>query len=49
MSGLCFVLINFATMVYFDPTYLAEKGGATGPPQWVYFTYVGFYREESDN
>lgn len=34
------VLINFATLVYYDPNYLAEKGGADGPPQWVYFTYV---------
>jgi ethanolaminephosphotransferase len=34
------VLINFATMVYYDPKYLAYKGGAAGPPQWMYFTYV---------
>ncbi|KAK7695143.1 hypothetical protein QCA50_002333 [Cerrena zonata] len=40
LSGLCMVLINFATLVYYDPNYLAEKGGATGPPQWVYFTWA---------
>lgn len=27
-------------MLYYDPGYLTQKGGATGPPQWVYFTYV---------
>lgn len=26
-------------MLYYDPTYLAEKGGATGPPHWVYYTW----------
>ncbi|PSR72058.1 hypothetical protein PHLCEN_2v12088 [Hermanssonia centrifuga] len=40
MCGLCMVLINFATLLYYDPTYLAEKGGATGPPRWIYFTLV---------
>lgn len=40
MSGLCLVIFNFLTLLYYDPTYLAEKDGATGPPQWVYFTYV---------
>ena len=38
------VVINFATLVYFDPEYLAEKEGASGPPQWVYFTYVLYVR-----
>lgn len=37
-SGFVLVLLNFATMLYYDPTYLTEKGGATGPPQWIYFT-----------
>lgn len=40
LSGLCLVLLNFLTMLYYDPTYLTLKGGATGPPQWVYFTCV---------
>ncbi|KAJ3547758.1 hypothetical protein NM688_g5370 [Phlebia brevispora] len=40
MSGLCFVLFNFATLLYYDPAYLAEKGGASGPPQWIYFTWA---------
>ncbi|KAI0053462.1 Choline/ethanolaminephosphotransferase [Auriscalpium vulgare] len=44
LSGLSIVLFNFATMVYYDPTYLAEKGGATGPPHWVYFTWgIGLF------
>ena len=40
LSGLSIILLNFATLIYYDPTYLAEKGGATGPPNWVYFTCV---------
>jgi hypothetical protein len=40
LSGLAFVLINFATLSFYDPTYLTAKGGATGPPNWVYFTCV---------
>lgn len=33
------VLVNIFTMLYYDPKYLAEKGGATGPPHWIYYTY----------
>ena len=40
LSGLCLVLLNFATLMYFDPDYLSEKEGASGPPRWVYFTYA---------
>lgn len=40
LSGLVMVLINFATLIYYDPDYLSEKGGATDPPRWIYFTYV---------
>ena len=40
LSGLAFVLLNFATLLFYDPKYLTEKGGATGPPNWVYFTCV---------
>ncbi|OBZ79805.1 hypothetical protein A0H81_01304 [Grifola frondosa] len=40
LLGLCMVLVNFATMLYYDPKYLAEKGDADGPPQWIYFTRV---------
>ncbi|KAF4573669.1 hypothetical protein EYR36_008187 [Pleurotus pulmonarius] len=39
LSGLCLVLLNFLTMLYYDPNYLTLKGGASGPPQWVYFTW----------
>ncbi|CAE6494615.1 unnamed protein product [Rhizoctonia solani] len=38
--GLCLVLTNFATLLYYDAAYLTEKGGATGPPQWIYFTWA---------
>jgi ethanolaminephosphotransferase len=34
------VFINFITMVMYDPGYLAEKGGAAGPPNWMYYTCV---------
>jgi ethanolaminephosphotransferase len=44
LSGLSFVLLNFATLAFYDPSYLTEKGGATGPPNWVYFTCVSLYR-----
>ncbi|KAI0299803.1 Choline/ethanolaminephosphotransferase [Russula brevipes] len=44
LSGLAIVLLNFATLLYYDPTYLAEKGGGTGPPNWVYFTWgIGLF------
>lgn len=34
------VILNFATLLYYDPAYLTEKGDGVvnGPPQWVYFT-----------
>ncbi|CAE6477493.1 unnamed protein product [Rhizoctonia solani] len=38
--GLCLVLSNFATLLYYDAAYLTEKGGASGPPKWVYFTWA---------
>lgn len=38
LSGLMMVLLNFATLLYYDPAYLTEKGGAAGPPHWLYFT-----------
>jgi len=40
LSGLAFVLLNFATLLFYDPMYLTEKGGSTGPPNWVYFTWA---------
>ncbi|KIP05510.1 hypothetical protein PHLGIDRAFT_128827 [Phlebiopsis gigantea 11061_1 CR5-6] len=40
MSGLMMVVLNFATLLYYDPAYLIEKEGAGGPPQWVYFTWA---------
>ncbi len=40
LTGLMIVIINFATMLYYDPVYLTEKGGAVGPPQWLFFTWV---------
>lgn len=40
MSGLCMVLLNFLTLLYYDPAYLTEKESAEGPPQWIYFTYA---------
>ncbi|PCH34342.1 Choline/ethanolaminephosphotransferase [Wolfiporia cocos MD-104 SS10] len=39
LSGLCMVLLNFATLLYYDPTYLTDKEGA-GPPQWIYLTWA---------
>jgi ethanolaminephosphotransferase len=31
--------MNFITMIYYDPLYLAEKDGATGPPDWMYWVW----------
>jgi ethanolaminephosphotransferase len=33
-------MFNVATLIYYDPTYLTEKTGATGPPKWIYFTWA---------
>lgn len=48
--GLSTVFFNFATLVYYDPAFLAEKGGATGPPQWVYYTWAAglFFYQSMD-
>ncbi|KAI0319538.1 Choline/ethanolaminephosphotransferase [Amylostereum chailletii] len=48
LSGLAIVVFNFATMVYYDPTYLAHKEGSTGPPNWIYFTWgIGLFLYQS--
>ncbi|TFK70097.1 Choline/ethanolaminephosphotransferase [Pluteus cervinus] len=48
LTGLMIVIINFATMLYYDPVYLTEKGGAVGPPQWLFFTWaVGLFLYQS--
>ena len=43
LTGLSLVLVNFATLVYYDPKFLCEKEGAEGPPHWIYFTYVFYF------
>ncbi|KAI0931051.1 hypothetical protein AcW1_001453 [Taiwanofungus camphoratus] len=40
LSGLSLVLLNFATLIFYDPAYLTEAEGARGPPHWVYFTWA---------
>ncbi|RDB19530.1 putative CDP-alcohol phosphatidyltransferase class-I family protein C22A12.10 [Hypsizygus marmoreus] len=40
LIGLMIVFFNFITMIYYDPLYLTAKGGASGPPQWMYFTWA---------
>ncbi|PIL31284.1 hypothetical protein GSI_05982 [Ganoderma sinense ZZ0214-1] len=40
LTGLSLVLVNFATLVYYDPKFLCEKEGAEGPPHWIYFTWA---------
>ncbi|KAG8900825.1 hypothetical protein FRB99_005748 [Tulasnella sp. 403] len=40
LLGLCLVLVNFFTLLCYDPFYLTEKDGATGPPRWVYFSWA---------
>ncbi|KAJ7207492.1 Choline/ethanolaminephosphotransferase [Mycena pura] len=47
LSGLCIVIVNFATVFWHDPTYLAEKGGVV-MPSWVYFSCaVGLFLYQS--
>ncbi|KAJ7077596.1 CDP-alcohol phosphatidyltransferase-domain-containing protein [Mycena crocata] len=36
LLGLSIVFLNFATVLFYDPAYLAEKGGVV-IPSWVYF------------
>jgi len=47
LMGLGIVLVNFLTLLYYDPLYLTNKdvanGMAVGPPQWIYFTCVIFF------
>ncbi|KZO96408.1 Choline/ethanolaminephosphotransferase [Calocera viscosa TUFC12733] len=38
--GLCIVFLNFAILLWYDPLYRSEAGGASGPPNWVYFTWA---------
>ncbi|KDQ15750.1 hypothetical protein BOTBODRAFT_31637 [Botryobasidium botryosum FD-172 SS1] len=48
LCGLSAVFFNFATLVYYDPAYLCEWGGASGPPRWVYFTWaIGLFFYQS--
>ncbi|KAK0224724.1 choline ethanolaminephosphotransferase [Armillaria nabsnona] len=48
LSGLCIVFMNFLTMIYYDPAYLTEKGGATPLPSWIYFTWgIGLFLYQS--
>ncbi|KAG0706676.1 CDP-alcohol phosphatidyltransferase-domain-containing protein [Suillus ampliporus] len=48
LLGLCIVVFNVSTLLYYDPLYLTEKDGATGPPQWIYFTWaIGLFMYQS--
>lgn len=48
LLGLCIVAFNVVTLLYYDPLYLTEKDGATGPPQWIYFTWaIGLFMYQS--
>ncbi|KAJ4000283.1 choline ethanolaminephosphotransferase [Lentinula boryana] len=47
LSGLCIVILNFITLLYYDPSYVTEKGGAH-VPQWIYFTWgIGLFLYQS--
>ncbi|KAG2144675.1 CDP-alcohol phosphatidyltransferase-domain-containing protein [Suillus bovinus] len=48
LLGLCIVVFNVITLLYYDPLYLTEKDGAPGPPQWIYFTWaIGLFMYQS--
>ncbi|KAJ7292627.1 hypothetical protein C8J57DRAFT_1549851 [Mycena rebaudengoi] len=47
LSGLSIVFLNFATMIFFDSAYLAEKGGVF-VPRWAYFSWaIGLFLYQS--
>ncbi|KAK7063617.1 choline ethanolaminephosphotransferase [Favolaschia claudopus] len=47
LSGLSIVFFNFATLFWYDPGYLAEKGGVL-MPDWVYFSCsIGLFLYQS--
>ncbi|KAJ4478390.1 Choline/ethanolaminephosphotransferase [Lentinula aciculospora] len=39
LSGLSIVIFNFITLLYYDPSYLSEKGGVY-TPRWIYLTWA---------
>ncbi|KAJ3912918.1 choline ethanolaminephosphotransferase [Lentinula edodes] len=42
-SRLCILIFNFFTLLYYDPSYLTEKGEVY-TPQWIYFTWgIGLF------
>ncbi|KAJ2912227.1 hypothetical protein MD484_g8183, partial [Candolleomyces efflorescens] len=44
LTGLCIIILNFATLIYYDPLYLVERDGFSEPPHWVYFTWgIGLF------
>ncbi|RXW17687.1 hypothetical protein EST38_g8165 [Candolleomyces aberdarensis] len=44
LTGLCIIIFNFATLIYYDPLYLVERDGYHEPPHWVYFTWgIGLF------
>ncbi|KAG1726148.1 CDP-alcohol phosphatidyltransferase-domain-containing protein [Suillus lakei] len=48
LLGLCIVVFNVVTLLYYDRLYLTEQDGATGPPQWIYFTWaIGLFMYQS--
>ncbi|KAF7307605.1 hypothetical protein MIND_00555700 [Mycena indigotica] len=47
LSGLSIIFLNFATLLYYDPQYLTEKGGVV-LPSWVYFSLaIGLFAYQS--
>lgn len=38
--GLCIIFVNFGTLLYYDPGFKCESGGAKELPRWVYFSSV---------
>ncbi|KIM38244.1 hypothetical protein M413DRAFT_447989 [Hebeloma cylindrosporum] len=48
LTGLTIVILNFFTLLYYDPMYLTEKNGAEAPPHWVYYTWgIGLFLYQS--
>ncbi|KAG8219253.1 hypothetical protein J3R82DRAFT_92, partial [Butyriboletus roseoflavus] len=40
LLGLLIVMLNFLSLLIYDPLYYTDKDGPAGLPQWIYFTWA---------
>jgi len=39
LIGLCLIVLNFLTLIYYDPLYLVVNTDVEVTPQWIYYTW----------